>query len=172
MAGSAACVYLVHFEPLVYLIPRLLIWIALFALVTTDGILHRHIKKRGWQLHRGICLVIGAFVVQDVLLLAYAVGANARLGTVGDICMTFIFFADLADSLFIVRAAYGLLCQLSLMPATCKSGVRQCAYGIFAAGSVNVHCCWLLVSSLQHSCLCLITLLIDSVCLLDQSVWD
>lgn len=102
MAGSPTCEYLIYYESLAYLIPRLLIWLALFGLATTDGILHRHIKKRGWQLHRGICLVIGAFVVQDVLLLTYSIGSRSGLGTIDGVCKAFIFFSDLADSLFIV----------------------------------------------------------------------
>ncbi|MCJ1297925.1 hypothetical protein MMC08_000714 [Hypocenomyce scalaris] len=100
--ASPICEYLVYYESLAYLIPRLLIWLALFGLAITDGILHRHIKKRGWQLHRGICVVIGAFVVQDVLLLTYSIGARSNLGTVDGVCKAFIFFSDLADSLFIV----------------------------------------------------------------------
>ena len=99
---SPVCEYLTYYESLAYLIPRLLVWLALFGLATADGVLHRHIKKRGWQLHRGILLVIGAYVVQDVLLLTYSIGARSDLGTVDDVCKAFIFFADLADSLLIV----------------------------------------------------------------------
>lgn len=98
---SPVCEYLTYYESLAYLIPRLLVWLALFSLATADGVLHRHIKKRGWQLHRGILLVIGAYVVQDVLLLTYSIGARSDLGTVDDVCKAFIFFADLADSLLI-----------------------------------------------------------------------
>ena len=107
--ASPICEYLVYYESLAYLIPRLLIWLALFGLAITDGILHRHIKKRGWQLHRGICVVIGAFVVQDVLLLTYSIGARSNLGTVDGVCKAFIFFSDLADSLFIVRVVLHVL---------------------------------------------------------------
>lgn len=99
---SPTCDYLISYESLAYLVPRLLVWVALFALATTDGVLHRHIKRRGWQLHRGICVVIGAFVLQDVLLLSYSIGKRTGLGSIDNVCKSFIFFADLADSLFIV----------------------------------------------------------------------
>ena len=102
--GSPTCDYLISYESLAYLIPRLLVWLAMFALATTDGVLHRHIKRRGWQLHRGICVVIGAFVLQDILLLSYSIGAKTGLSSIDNVCKSFIFFADLADSLFIVSS--------------------------------------------------------------------
>jgi len=85
---------------------------AVVGLATADGVLHRHIKKRGWQLHRGFLLVIGAYVIQDILLLTYSVGARSNLGTIDDVCKAFIFFADLADSLFIVRLSPVPHCDL------------------------------------------------------------
>lgn len=103
---SPTCEYLIYYESLAYLIPRFLVWLALFILATTDGVLHRHIKRRGWQLHRGICLVIGAFVLQDTLLLVYSIGARTGLGSIDNVCKSFIFFSDLADSLFIVSSSF------------------------------------------------------------------
>ena len=102
--ASPTCDYLIYYESLAYLIPRFLVWLALFALATVDGVLHRHIKRRGWQLHRGICVVIGAFVLQDILLLSYSIGKRTGLSTIDNVCKSFIFFADLADSLFIVSS--------------------------------------------------------------------
>ena len=104
--ASPTCEYLIYYESLAYLIPRFLVWLALFVLATTDGVLHRHIKRRGWQLHRGICLVIGAFVLQDILLLVYSIGARTGLGSIDNVCKSFIFFSDLADSLFIVSSSF------------------------------------------------------------------
>ena len=106
--ASPICEYLVYYESLAYLIPKLIIWLALFGSATTDGILHGHIKTRRWQLHRGICVVIGAFVVQHVLLLTYF-GARRNLGTVDGVCKAFIYFSELADSLFIVRPVLHVL---------------------------------------------------------------
>ncbi|KAL3148903.1 hypothetical protein ABBQ32_001771 [Trebouxia sp. C0010 RCD-2024] len=101
---NSTCAYLIYFESLEYLIPRLLVWLALFALATTDGVLHKHIKRRGWQLHRGICVVIGGFVLQDILLVTYSIGKRrgSTSAAIENVCKSYIFFADLADSLFIV----------------------------------------------------------------------
>lgn len=49
-------------------------------------------------------MVIGAFVLQDILLLSYSIGARSGLSSIDDVCKSFIFFADLADSLFIVSS--------------------------------------------------------------------
>lgn len=103
---NSTCAYLIYFESLEYLIPRLLVWLALFALATTDGVLHKHIKRRGWQLHRGICVVIGGFVLQDILLVTYSIGKRrgSTSAAIENVCKSYIFFADLADSLFIVSS--------------------------------------------------------------------
>jgi hypothetical protein len=81
-----------------YLVPRVLVWLALFGAALADGILHRQ-KNRGWQLHRGIVVVLGVTCLQDVLLLVYAAGyRHAWAGTVFSV---YIFFTDLADAMFI-----------------------------------------------------------------------
>ena len=51
-----------------YLIPRVLLWAALFAVALTDGIKHRFVKRRGYQLQRGILASVGLYVVQANLL--------------------------------------------------------------------------------------------------------
>ena len=103
-----SCKVSAYYESPVFLIPKLLIWLALFGSAITDGILHRYTKTRRWQLHRGICVVIGAFVVQDVLLLTYSIGARHNLAVDG-VCKAFVYFSDLADSLFIVTAVLHVL---------------------------------------------------------------
>lgn len=110
---NSTCAYLIYFESLEYLIPRLLVWLALFALATTDGVLHKHIKRRGWQLHRGICVVIGGFVLQDILLVTYSIGKRrgSTSAAIENVCKSYIFFADLADSLFIVSSPFARLCS-------------------------------------------------------------
>ena len=100
--ASPTCDYLIYYESRAYLIPRLLVWLALACAAIADAVVHMHIKRRGWQLHVGICAVTAAFVVQDVLLLTYSIGTRTGLGTIGNVCKAFIFFSDLADSLFIV----------------------------------------------------------------------
>lgn len=109
---SPTCDYLIYYESLAYLIPRLLVWLALSCAVIADAFIHKHIKRRGWQLHVGICVVIAFFVVQDVLLLTYSIGSRSELSGLDNVCKAFIFFSDLADSLFIVRLNMVQLCTV------------------------------------------------------------
>ena len=83
-----------------YLIPRLIIWTLLFGLALTDAIRHRHVKRRGHQLQKGVLLVIGAFIVQDVLLLTYSAQSRADEPAARSIYLAYIFFTDFADSAF------------------------------------------------------------------------
>ncbi|BDA47005.1 hypothetical protein COCOBI_09-4600 [Coccomyxa sp. Obi] len=84
-----------------YLIPRVVIWVLLFAAALTDTIRHRHVKRRGHQLQRGVLFVICAFIVQDILLLAYAAQKSAEDPHTQRIYLAYIFFTDFADSSFI-----------------------------------------------------------------------
>ena len=52
---------------------RVVAWILLFAVALFDAIRHRHIKRKGNQLQRGIVVSLFAYVVQDILLLTYSV---------------------------------------------------------------------------------------------------
>jgi hypothetical protein len=52
---------------------RVVLWILLFLVAIFDTIRHRHIKRKGYQLQRGIVVSLFAYVVQDVLLLTYSV---------------------------------------------------------------------------------------------------
>ena len=88
-----------------YLIPRLIIWALLFGLALTDAVRHRHVKRRGHQLQRGVLLVIGAFIVQDVLLLAYSAQSSTDSTPARNIYLAYIFFTDFADSSFHVSPA-------------------------------------------------------------------
>ena len=89
-----------------YLIPRLIIWALLFGLALTDAIRHRHVKRRGHQLQRGVLLVIG----QDVLLLAYSAQSSSDDSAARHIYLAYIFFTDFADSAFHVRPTSRLAC--------------------------------------------------------------
>ena len=55
--------------------------------------------------HMRLQVVIGAVVWQDILLLAYAASLKSGLSTSQNIFKVYIFFSDLADSLFIVSIA-------------------------------------------------------------------
>ena len=50
-------------------------------------------------------VVIGAVVWQDILLLAYAASLKSGLSASQNVFKVYIFFSDLADSLFIVSTA-------------------------------------------------------------------
>lgn len=91
-----------------YLIPKATIWILLFLGAVTDTIRHRHVKRRGHQLQRGVLLVLGVFILQDILLLSFAAQKNAEGATAQGIYLAYILFANLADSSFLVSA-----CRLS-----------------------------------------------------------
>lgn len=121
--ASPTCDYLIYYESLAYLIPRLLIWAALSGVVIADAFIHKHIKRRGWQLHVGICVVIAFFVVQDILLLTYSIGSRSGLSALDNVCKAFIFFSDLADSLFIVSVAIEAVCQCTY---TCSAQLHEC----------------------------------------------
>lgn len=85
-----------------YLIPKVIAWVALFSVALFDAVKHRRIKRRGWQLQRALVAVVGGYVVQDVLLLAF-VAVNNRDGSEAPaLCGTYIFFTDLADTTMIV----------------------------------------------------------------------
>ena len=97
-----------------YLIPRLIIWTLLFGLALTDAIRHRHVKRRGHQLQKGVLLVIGAFIVQDVLLLTYSAQSGADEPAARSIYLAYIFFTDFADSAFHVSPILSLIWTICL----------------------------------------------------------
>lgn len=84
-----------------YLFVRLVLWAIVFAAAIFDATKARHIKVAGYQLQRGIILVLGAQLVQDSLLLANTLLSHSHAGSI--ISYVHIFFEDLSDSLFIVR---------------------------------------------------------------------
>jgi hypothetical protein len=86
-----------------YLFSRLVLWAIVFAAALYDAIKSRNIKVAGYQLQRGIIVVLGAQLVQDGLLLAYSFSSHSHAGSI--IFYIYIFFLDLSDALFIVRPA-------------------------------------------------------------------
>lgn len=85
-----------------YMLPRTALWIALFVLALLDGLRHLYENARARKLYAGVVIVLGAMVVQDVLLTLYAIGGGTSFGA-GALFKTYIFFTDAADSLFTVR---------------------------------------------------------------------
>ena len=84
----------------------------LFLVALADTIRHRHVKRRGHQLQRGVLFVIGAFIVQDVLLLAYASQSSAEDSVAQHLYLAWIFFTDFADCAFIVSGSLWGYCPV------------------------------------------------------------
>ena len=43
-----------------YVVPRFVLYLALFIGAATDAIIHRHVKRRGYQLQRFVTITVGA----------------------------------------------------------------------------------------------------------------
>lgn len=81
---------------------RLALWSVLFIGAFLDGILHRSVRRRGWQLHWTIIAAIFFYVLQDILLTTVSFEDINSTSSVADkVFYAFIFFTDFADSLFI-----------------------------------------------------------------------
>ncbi|KAL4859343.1 hypothetical protein ACK3TF_000461 [Chlorella vulgaris] len=89
----AARVYL----NLAYVAPRAVLWVLLFVAALVDGIRHRAVRSRGFQLYWALVGCSALFVIQDVVLVILAAashGQSVNRATLG----AYIFFADLAIS--------------------------------------------------------------------------
>ena len=136
MKGACWVQVLNLFLSVPYLAVRVVVWLLLFLVALTDTIRHRHVKRRGHQLQRGVLFVIGAFIVQDILLLAYAAQNTAESPT-----------AQLR--LHCKRPELMLISLLYLWQASSMAVAEDCC--LDAAGLVACHCGWLLVSGI-HAC--------------------
>ncbi|KAK9846211.1 hypothetical protein WJX84_004971 [Apatococcus fuscideae] len=85
-----------------YVAIRLALWSLLWIGAFIDGVLHRTVRRRGWQLHWTIIAVIFFYVVQDVLLTTVSFEDINDASSIADkIFYAFLFFTDFADALFI-----------------------------------------------------------------------
>lgn len=78
-----------------YVAPRTLMWVLLFAAALWDGLRHRSVRSRGFQLFWALVVSAGLFVLQEAVLLIMAVEAHGNTvnrATLG----AYIFFADAA----------------------------------------------------------------------------
>ena len=92
-----------------YVVIRLALWSVLFIGAFLDGLLHRSVRRRGWQLHWTIIAAIFFYVLQDILLTTVSFEDINSTSSVADkVFYAFIFFTDFADSLFIVSAFEGM----------------------------------------------------------------
>jgi hypothetical protein len=77
-----------------YLLIRWVLWVLLAAVGTVDGVRHRTVRSRGWQLYALLVFVTWLFVLRETVLLAFAIELSTP--TFG----AYIFFSDLADSVW------------------------------------------------------------------------
>lgn len=114
------------YTSLAYLIPRVGLWLLLFILALIDGIKHRYENSRARKLYAAVVVVLGAVVLQDVLLLL------SSLLKADAVFAVFIFFTDLADSLFMALmltiAAGFCITRESLGPYKTKVTAIPCVY--------------------------------------------
>ena len=123
---------------------RVVLWILLFLAALFDTIRHRHIKRKGCQLQRGIVLSLFAYVVQDVLLLSYSVLDRDNSKDAPAVRRAYYVFSDLADSIFMVSPSKCmiLLFLFVLQPFQYLNFEPCCS----VAGTFVIHSCRILVS--------------------------
>ncbi|KAK9800811.1 hypothetical protein WJX73_009927 [Symbiochloris irregularis] len=90
-----------HLELPLLRIVSVIAWVALFSVALFDAVKHRRVKRRGWQLQRALVAVVGGYVVQDVLLLAFVAVNNRNGSGAPAVCGTYVFFTDFADTAMI-----------------------------------------------------------------------
>ncbi|PSC76093.1 hypothetical protein C2E20_0258 [Micractinium conductrix] len=81
-----------------YVAPRAALWTLLFFVALVDGLRHRSVRSRGFQLYWALVLSGGLFVLQEVVLLIL-VGQSSSAADVSRATLgAYIFFADVAAS--------------------------------------------------------------------------
>lgn len=78
-----------------YLLPRFALWVLLLVVAIIDGLRHRHVRSRAWQLYAALTGVVGLGALREAVLLAYASTTSSAVFDV------WIFMSDLADAAFI-----------------------------------------------------------------------
>lgn len=58
-----------------YVGPRFALYLILFLAAATDSIIHRHVKRRGYQLQRFVTVTVGAWLSSDDVLSEGALGS-------------------------------------------------------------------------------------------------
>ena len=101
-----------------YALVRLCLWAAVLAAGLVDGLKHKHLRSRGWQLYLLLLISNGLFVVKNLAFLAICIQGEVNDGWAAPAAYGFyIFFGDLAESfwLFVLLAiSAGLWCVLNL----------------------------------------------------------
>lgn len=107
------------------LVPRVCAWVLLFGVALFDALKHRHVKRRGSQLHRGLVAVVFAYVVQELLLLSFAILYRQKAPKARAVCASWIFFIDLADTAMIVRFPFSLVAQIVCCCSPAQFALRK-----------------------------------------------
>ena len=90
------------YTSIIYAIVRLCIWSALLAAGVTDGLRHRHVRSRGWQLYLLLILSNGLFVIKNIAFLAICIQGQINDGWAAPAAYgAYIFFGNIAESFWI-----------------------------------------------------------------------
>lgn len=84
-----------------YALARLAVWLLLLAVAVIDGLKHRHIRSRGYQLYLALTIVCALFTLKNIVYLAISLEAGSEDGAATAAYIVYIFFSDLAEGLWI-----------------------------------------------------------------------
>ena len=115
---------------------RVILWSLLFVVALADAVRHRHIKRRGSQLPWGIVAVLGASMVQEILLLTYSVLLHSGKRSADDVRKAYYVFDDLEDSMFMVTLQISSLTQRALF-ISCMRASHAWTMGIRLKGETK-----------------------------------
>lgn len=74
---------------------RVVLWLLLWLVTLVDFLRHRHIRGRGWQLQRGLVILLSLVVAVEIWQLIFA--ATFSIPVLG----LYVVFADISDSFFL-----------------------------------------------------------------------
>jgi hypothetical protein len=94
------------YDSVIYAIVRLSCWFALGLVACLDGLKHRHIRSKGWQLYVILLMVTSLYIIRNSLLLGVALaGGTSSSGSVSALKRAleflYLFSSDVAESAWI-----------------------------------------------------------------------
>lgn len=130
-------------------IVRLSLWVALAVIASLDGVRHRHIRSKGWQLFVLLVGDTGLFVVRNAFLLGVSLaGTDSGSSLSRGLQFSYLIFSDLAESAWIFTL-------LAISSGFC---VTRTDFGEHRSVCILIPCIFLLTS-----------LVVDAVLYLNQS---